>query len=345
MKTLKKALKAVIDNILIFTVIAGIVFYFSSLILHVFGLQYRFGIKRMAIILFVLFAFLGMIQVIYHLKRLRSRILLTVATIVTIIGLFPFWMFWGIAYMDTTEEIVVRNDKTMVARDESELFGGPSIFYYEYDNAIVCGKEAVYKENHNIGNPFNPKDYYLLGCKSKEGNLENINRYTWNCFFTIFSEKYEYQVQEFFDEKVKTVDVKLSLLDACDEYSIYSMDISYDDVSERYLNGSIDRYNIGKFMIYDDSIYLLYDYQGDTAPSKDDFLEKGIRFEGCEDQERNIDGIIVTNNHSGEWAITDTRQQLDYHVEYEWSYHEGLTYYKSWYGDDNTVIEISRNNK
>ena len=133
MKTLKKAVKSIIDNLLLFTVIAGIVFYFSSLILHEFGLQYRFGIKRMAIILFVLFAFLGMIQVIYHLKRLRSRILLTVATIVTIIGLFPFWMFWGIAYMDTTEEIVVRNDKTMVARDESELFGGPSIFYYEYD--------------------------------------------------------------------------------------------------------------------------------------------------------------------------------------------------------------------
>ena len=344
MKTLKKALKSIFENLLLFTVIAGIVFYFSSLILNDFGLQYRFWIKKMAIILFALFAFSGMIQVIYHLKRLRSRILLTVATIVTIIGLFPFGMFWGVAYMDTTEEIVVRNDKTMVARIETEFLGDRYISYYEYANAIVCDNEAVLKLKHLNGG-FNPKSYYTLNCTGSDNDLENGDRYTWDNFFTIFSDKYEYQVQEFFDEKVKTIDVKLSLLDASDEYSIYSMDISYDDISERYLNESIDRYNIGTFMICKDSIYLLYDYQDDTVPSKDDFLEKGIRFEGGEDQERNIDGIIVTYNYCGEWAITDTRQQLDYHVEYEWSYHEGLTYFKSWYGDDNAMIEISRNNK
>ena len=145
--------------------------------------------------------------------------------------------------------------------------------------------------------------FYEKRVQEKDNDLENGDRYTWDNFFTIFSDKYEYQVQEFFDEKVKTIDVKLSLLDASDEYSIYSMDISYDDVSERYLNGSIDRYNIGAFMICKDSIYLLYDYQDDTVPSKDDFLEKGIRFEGGEDQERNIDGIIVTYNYCGEWAI------------------------------------------
>ncbi|MCR4635139.1 MAG: hypothetical protein K5754_02825 [Butyrivibrio sp.] len=345
MKILKKALKAVIDNILFFTVIAGIVFYFSSLILNDFGLQYRFGIKKIVIILLVVFAFSGMIQVIYHLNSMRSRILLTVAMIVTIIGTIPFFLIWGSAYIDTIEELVVRNDKTMVARDVSEFFGGLSVTYYEYYNGIICGKNAVYEERHNIGNPFNPKEYYLLACKSEEGNLENENRYTWHDFFTIFSDKYEYQVQEFLDEKVKTVDVNLTLLAVYDECSVYSMDISYDDVSERYLNGSIDRYNIGKFMICEDSIYLLYDHQSDMVPSKDDFLEKGIRFEGREDRERNIDGIIVTYNYSGEWTITDTRQQMDYHLEYGWSYHEGLTYFRSWYGDDNEVIEITRKAK
>lgn len=344
MKTLKKALKSIFDNLLLFTVIAGIVFYFSSLILNDFGLQYRFWIKKIVIILLVLFAFSGMIQVIYHVESLRSRILLTIAMIVTFIGTIPFILIWGIEYLDTTEELVVRNNKTMVARIETEFLGDRYISYYEYANAIVCGNEAVLKLKHLNGG-FNPKSYYTLNCTGSDNDLENGDRYTWDNFFTIFSDKYEYQVQEFLGEKVDKVDVDLSLLAVYDECSVYSMDISYDDISERYLNGSIDRYNIGTFMICKDSIYLLYDYQDDTVPSKDDFLEKGIRFEGGEDQERNIDGIIVTYNYCGEWAITDTRQQLDYHVEYEWSYHEGLTYFKSWYGDDNAMIEISRKAK
>ena len=186
MKTLKKALKSVIDNMLIFTVIAGIVFYFSSLIINDFGLQYRFGIKKMAIILFVLLAFLGVIQVIYQLNSLKSRILLTIAMIVTVIGTIPYWLFWGIEFLDTTEEIVVRNDKTMVARIETEFFGGPDISYYEYDNAIVCGKEAVYKERHSIGNPFNPKSYHTLNCSGADNALENGDRYTWEDFFQFY---------------------------------------------------------------------------------------------------------------------------------------------------------------
>ena len=179
MKTLKKALKSIFENLLLFTVIAGIVFYFSSLILNDFGLQYRFWIKKMAIILFALFAFSGMIQVIYHLKRLRSRILLTVATIVTIIGLFPFGMFWGVAYMDTTEEIVVRNDKTMVARIETEFLGDRYISYYEYANAIVCDNEAVLKLKHLNGG-FNPKSYYTLNCTGSDNDLEKMMILSYN---------------------------------------------------------------------------------------------------------------------------------------------------------------------
>ena len=137
----------------------------------------------MAIILFVLLAFLGVIQVIYQLNSLKSRILLTIAMIVTVIGTIPYWLFWGIEFLDTTEEIVVRNDKTMVARIETEFFGGPDISYYEYDNAIVCGKEAVYKERHSIGNPFNPKSYHTLNCSGADNALENGDRYTWEDFF------------------------------------------------------------------------------------------------------------------------------------------------------------------
>ena len=344
MKTIKQVLVSIINNILILTMIVGIAFYVSSLMLNEFGLQYRFGIKKIVIILLVLFVFSGMIQVIYHINRLRSRILLTVAMIVTIVGSIPFLLMWGITYMDTTEELVVRNDKTMVARIETQFWGREYISYYEYVNSIVCGKEAVFKLEHFNGG-FNPKSYYLLRCTVPDNDLENGDRYTWSDFFSVLSDKYEYKVQEFMDEKVDTVDVNLTLLDACKEYSSYSMDISYNDISERYLNGSIDRYNIGKFMIFDNSVYLLYNYQEDHVPTKEDFLERGIRFEGTEDMERNIDGIIVTYNYVGDWTVTDTREPMDYHMEYTWSYNDGLIYFRSWYGDDNAVIEITRKAK
>ena len=225
----------------------------------------------------------------------------------------------------------------MVAREESFL--GTAIDYFEYHGPILCGKTALITETYGGG--FNPDDEYLIRCSVSSNMTDRGNRYSSSIFFDPLSDKYEYQVKELLEENTQTVPVSVSLLSTCDDYSIYSIDIMYDDCPGRYYNDVTDRFNMGKFLINKDGIYLLMDYQGKEPPTENEFIENGIFFNTWLSEDREINGLKVSTHFDGEpfvWEISGN----GYNVEYKWDYHQGLKYFRSVYGAEENTIEIYR---
>ena len=180
----------------------------------------------------------------------------------------------------------------------------------------------------------------LVGCGSTEKDSVG-NKY----FYEEASAEHTYTVEKFFFEDVDDITVKSELLASYEGGNVYSVDIQYEDIQERYFD-TADRYDIGTFYVTKDNIYLLNHVEG--VPSEEDFLSNGIIVcsdNGSEQNPTDYEVKIEINEDNHKCSFWNPLVETGYYCNMIWTKDKGLTYFRSGFGAERDPIEISLKEK
>lgn len=167
---MKKVFECFKNNILISTIICGILFAIINTVLDVMHLKFLYVIYTISIIMFMIGVATGIYQVLLRLKKFKI-ILIVIFTIILIIILPIIYIIFAIRHQPTyimeisDEKMIVQVDQAFIVKVE----------YYDYINALVINKTPRMVKDYGEG-AFDPikdnREDYLIGTYyyDKEGN-------------------------------------------------------------------------------------------------------------------------------------------------------------------------------
>lgn len=161
MQTIKKYIPKMIW---MYTILYAALFCLLYLGLSVFGLTFRAWVYIGAAVVIAAGLLAGLIQILVWIKR---KVLKTVCIGLSIVILFySFWIgFVVVIFGYMPEYVVERNGQKYVIFVDSFL--KTSVYYYDYKNFLVMGKERRIEEYYGKAY-FDPEDM--------EGNQEKVER-------------------------------------------------------------------------------------------------------------------------------------------------------------------------
>ena len=336
---MKKNLGWCLKNILLTTVGFFAAFALFFLLLKALKLRFRIWVIKTVLFVTIVGGIAGFIQIIHRMKDKLYRVLLIIALAAVVFIFGPIAGLFGIILTYSTEEVVTRGGQKYLASREEFL--DTIVYYYEYINPVISGGTELIVEHHGASMGNYTAQYY----DSESDSYKYVDRGNNIYFYQIFSDEYDYDATAFLGEKPGKVKVGLTLLSKSDKDSVYSVDIIHDDLPGRYIRGDTDKYNIGTFYVSDNEFYLLLNYQGKEAPTKEVFVERGINLDSYKEDMTEIADFQVSINSEGYDKICRITGKLsgeEFSAEYRFEKFVGLTYYLADYGKEGGRIEIYR---
>lgn len=170
---MKKFLKWISNNILLFTILVIITFIVCHFLLGFFNMGFRLSAVYTLSIIIIIGLLIGTIQIYRKKGEIVRGTIIAIFICIIIFCLF-FWkiilLLFAFAY--TPEHVVEKEDKKYVAHVSSWL--DTHVEYYDYINFLVMGKEIRLREFYNnVG-----KD--VLADKTKEWIPNNVYYYDEN---------------------------------------------------------------------------------------------------------------------------------------------------------------------
>ena len=135
-------------SILMYTIVHFCIIIIINLILNAFNMNYREWIYLLSLILCSIGFFVGMIQLLWKIKKKTVKI---IVIILFIIGLIPcaLYMYILCIFAYQPEHIVMRDGKKMVAYVNG--FMDTYVEYYDYKSFFTVGNKLKIKEYYGNG--------------------------------------------------------------------------------------------------------------------------------------------------------------------------------------------------
>lgn len=167
---MKKVFEYFKNNILISTIICGILFAITNTVLETMHLKFLYVVYMISIIMFIIGVVAGIYQLLLKLKRFKI-ILIVIFTIILIAILPIVYIIFAIKYQPT--HIVEINGEKMIAQVDQAFM--VKVDYYDYINVLIINKTPRMIKDYGEGS-YDPikdnREEYLNGIYyyDKKGN-------------------------------------------------------------------------------------------------------------------------------------------------------------------------------
>lgn len=155
---MKRILYKISKYLITYIALLTIIFYISKIVLNLFNLDFLNWIYYISSFIITFGIILGVVQIIFKIKKLKYRVVLSIMSIIIFIILSPIILL-NICLLHDKNEYTVKigNEKMIV---EVVSFNNTNINYYKYINPFLKNK-IILKSEYSLKGNYNPfKDDY-----------------------------------------------------------------------------------------------------------------------------------------------------------------------------------------